>query len=369
MADHSANKLDIIQVLRGLAATAVMLWHASIFLGPYDTGPGAALFYPLATMGVDLFFLICGFVMYITTIRTVNGTTFTQQPAVFLIKRLTRIYPLYLLCTLGIFAIEWSGERQTQDLLMRSLLFLPVYNDQFPNVFAPTMTIGWSITYEVFFYLLFAAALCFRRNFLQILLFWAVVAIMAPIAMGHPPASQTYGIFAILGSDLNLLFLAGILIGALYRSSFRLSRNGAVAAAILAPLPAMYQYLTQTGLSHGFEGVGLSMALLFLLLIMADKTLDIRCSRPLTYLGDISYSIYLTHPLAMWAMMYSNEKFAFGNPYGGCANIAAILMLTLGISIVTHQLIERRLSARLRDLLLSAYFGFQHKAVTGRSRN
>lgn len=335
--------------MRAVAAIGVLLWHASIFLGPYGEGIGAVLFQAPSIMGVDLFFLICGFVIFLSSTKTAGGITTAISPAVFLIKRLARICPLYLACTLAVFFIERNSERQTWELLFRSLLFLPVNNTDYPNIFSPTMTVGWSINYEVYFYLLFSAALLSGGKFWKPLAIWAAIIILAPTMFALGPA-----FLAIMTGPLNLLFLTGILTGALYRANVRFpNRTAAIIAVVIAPLPAGLQYVAHIGIAHGLSGVGASLAFMLAVIVIADKTLHMRCNRLLTYLGDTSYSIYLTHPIVMWAVAWANERYAWGNPLQGWFCVGVTLLATIAVSALSYRYIEVGLSVRVREWALT----------------
>jgi len=87
---NTKPNMNFIQGFRGLAALLVVLWHASRYLGPYGTGLGGKLFLPAGTMGVDLFFIISGFIMFHTT-RDSDGSA--QYCVAFLIKRFPASFP------------------------------------------------------------------------------------------------------------------------------------------------------------------------------------------------------------------------------------------------------------------------------------
>src|SRR5580698_6702501 len=72
MSEHSSAKIDAIQAMRGIAALVVVCWHASRYFAPYGSGWSGGLLSPGGPMGVDLFFLISGFIMVVTT-RTSEG--------------------------------------------------------------------------------------------------------------------------------------------------------------------------------------------------------------------------------------------------------------------------------------------------------
>jgi exopolysaccharide production protein ExoZ len=348
MQKNQSDKLQALQAMRAFAALGVLLWHASIFIGPYGEGIGTFLFHAPSIIGVDLFFVICGFVIYLSSTRRTENGVIPISPAEFLIKRLTRILPLYFVCTLVLFCIERHSERQTWELLFRSLAFIPVQNASQPNIFSPTMTVGWSINYEVFFYILFSVALLFRQQFWKPLIGWALVIFVAANALGRAPA-----MLLIVTHPINLLFLSGILLGALYRSDIHFSnRCVAIAAVIVAPVPIIIQYIGKIGIEHGFAGVGGSLVFMLALTTIGDKTLNMRCNRILTYLGDISYSIYLTHPIVMWGVMWLNEYYAWGNPLSGWICVGATLFATVGVSSLSYHFMEMGISVYAREWAL-----------------
>lgn len=368
MPGNHSEKLEILQGMRAVAATGVLLWHAIIFLGPDGQALGTALFHAPSVIGVDLFFLICGFVIVLSSMKTAAGVTTVLSPGVFLIKRMARICPLYMLCTLAIFVIERGSERQTGELLLRSLAFLPIPNAEYPNIFSPTMTVGWSITYEVYFYGLFSAALFLGGKFWRLLATWAAAALLLPaLLMPELLASitQKSAMLAILTSPLNLLFLVGMAIGMLYRSPGARfpSRRAAVIAVMVAPLPILYQYATHTAIAHGLSGVGASLVFLLTIVVIADKTLSLRCGRLLNYLGDISYSIYLTHPIVMWGVMWANERYAWGSPLQGWFCIGVTLLATIAASALTHRYVEMGLSVWIRNWALANFTSRPGKSV------
>ena len=105
--------------------------------------PGAH-WMPFGGAGVDIFFVISGYVMAHTTQNLPSGQDSASR---FIRKRIARIVPLYWL------AILWVTRRTPPDLnLLRDFFFIPHYNAQYPTLINPILVQGWTLNYEMLFY-------------------------------------------------------------------------------------------------------------------------------------------------------------------------------------------------------------------------
>jgi peptidoglycan/LPS O-acetylase OafA/YrhL len=151
-----------VQALRALAAWTVVCHHfMQIFFDFQARGPIGQLFIDKGAVGVDIFFVISGLVIFLSTENK------PLPPSRFLLYRLFRIVPAYWLYTvlmalLVVFAQPLLPD-QTVDWnhLLLSLLFIPTENPGGYG-FYPTLNVGWTLNYEILFYVLFAWALLFR---------------------------------------------------------------------------------------------------------------------------------------------------------------------------------------------------------------
>lgn len=202
-----------IQYLRGIAAVMVV-WHHSRVQIPafYALLPGS-----FGASGVDIFFVISGFIMLITTARM------SVNPVEFMVRRIIRIVPMYWALTIGMVLI-WCvvpNLFKTMEIepstLIKSLLFVPSFSSAFPGNIFPLLIPGWTLNYEMFFYFLFALSLLFNQRVGLIFLTTTIVLLVATgIAFGpfEPAASIFY-------TDPVLLeFLAGVLIGEIWLLKF-----------------------------------------------------------------------------------------------------------------------------------------------------
>ena len=146
------KKIGIIQALRFFGAIAVYLAHCYYFV--FQVGGAFA---------VELFMIISGYI-------TVLATRSEEAKSSFLQKRLIRIVPLYWLLTFFMFAIIYVypalsiGSEPVPSQLVRSLFFIPFMNSR--GFDGPILGVGWTLNYEMFFYVIFLAAMliCHRHR-------------------------------------------------------------------------------------------------------------------------------------------------------------------------------------------------------------
>ncbi|WP_424138367.1 acyltransferase family protein [Roseomonas chloroacetimidivorans] len=152
------DKKNFIQWLRALAATEVVIWHSDLVTKHFSpTKIQNSSYDYLGGFGVELFFIISGYVICLSAPRYESGVQ-------FILARLARLAPFYWLFTALVFLASWINPRWTLGSLdpsagaiIKSLLFLPQRE-------MPTLAPGWSLEHEMIFYAIVAAwLLAFRR--------------------------------------------------------------------------------------------------------------------------------------------------------------------------------------------------------------
>ena len=233
------RSIRFIQVFRGIAALLVVLWHASRYVGPYGTGTGAMLFQAGASMGVDLFFLISGFIMVYTTASN-NGSFHYLMD--FFVKRFTRIWPVWAIALVIYIAAKWDLSYLTDiprlKWFLHSLAFIPtagVSGDIAPVFGFPILGVGWTLNYEMYFYLFFGACMLFGRWRWPAMAVWLLVTLIGiPYVTGRlggidgwqawlsPNTDYHYHprYISLITNPLILMFAVGAAIAKLYQSSF-----------------------------------------------------------------------------------------------------------------------------------------------------
>lgn len=182
-------KFDGIQLLRAVAAMMVVTHHAT------HSVPGA-YWLPFGGAGVDIFFVISGFVMSHTTRNKPVGSATAQD---FALRRIIRIVPLYWL------ALAWTTRRDAPDLnLLRDFFFVPHYNADYPSMINPILIQGWTLNYEMLFYALFAFCLCARKPVIVLVFLLVLVVTSASLL------PSVYGRF--YSNDIVLEFAFGLVL-------------------------------------------------------------------------------------------------------------------------------------------------------------
>lgn len=148
-------------------------------------------------------------------------------------------------------------------------------------------------------------------------------------------------------------FVAGVIIGKIYLSPFEIwSRFYANLLVFLTVALVVWQYASHFRLGHGLSGFGFSLVPAFLVLCIASKTLDLSVPKPAVYLGEISYSLYLFHPLVQEGADRYLIRLGFGNLLSGPAPIFATTVLSIAVAGLSYRYIERGLSERMRLSLM-----------------
>jgi peptidoglycan/LPS O-acetylase OafA/YrhL len=321
----SGQSIASVQALRGIAALAVVTWHASRYLVPYGSDSSQRYFLPLGSMGVDLFFILSGFIMVYTT-SSVDGVKGAWS---FLCRRFLRIWPLYAAITVAFLAYRSMRGINFYPFgdIWRDLLFLPHRNMEGTGFEFPVIAAGWTLNYEVYFYIVFGLSLMFGRGRLPFLCAWfAGFLILVPWLMGGfqiHPVFYKYNIsyMNLVCDPLNWLFLSGVLIGYIDRCGWKVSNNVICSVMIsLGLVGLVLQYINHYQPYHGLLTWGISLFPLVLLAVLFRNGVQSLIPSYLVKLGDWSFSLYLTHgfcqdALLLFVRTYLGEKYASGLPY------------------------------------------------------
>jgi peptidoglycan/LPS O-acetylase OafA/YrhL len=347
-ADH--HRLTFLDGLRGLAILAVILYHSYVrwpAMMPYGDKYAQVPLFSYGWLGVELFFLISGFVIFMTLEKSLNFRDFIS-------RRWLRLFPAMLICSLAVFAsASLFPERPRGVVAMRDMLpGLTFIEPSWWEVFlhSPQGLIEgafWSLFVEVKFY--FVAGLLYffiggRKMIVALfLLFFSATAIgklqhlfpaaglrLPDLIMENSSAAQ-FGWFAA---------------GALYYRYFHERKTSLLGAAILVALAAA---IVTGGLKTQQTIAAVMVVAIFTAAVSISLIQSILSSKSLIFLGFISYPLYLLHENMLVAMII---KIGRATPW-----MPSILMplLPIGIVIGASSLVAVYIEPWVREKLRPVY--------------
>ena len=326
-----------IQYLRAAAALAVVAYHALQWCdGGFDVGRA----------GVDVFFVISGVIMW----RITSGKV--PQPGVFIWRRFSRVAPLYWLATLLVAAIAQVSPGFLPEVrpglrhLVLSLAFIPHLDPR--GLPFPTLPPGWTLDYEMIFYLVFALALAFPAKARA----WRVAGLLLAIVVAgfiFPDSAYYMG-----ANPMLLQFAGGVGLGVMTERGRLPSRAwgfGLLLAAVLV------WTLVETGglFSELWRpvvwGIPAGMAVAGALAVEAgaprrawvhNGAPRLWPHRSLMALGDASYSIYLFHLPATAVIAHT---LGYARPW---IFLPVSIIVSIAAGLAAHAWIEKPLLAAFR---------------------
>ncbi|MGV8917638.1 MAG: acyltransferase family protein [Pseudomonas sp.] len=323
-----------VQALRALAAWVVVCHHfMQIFFDFHATGPIGQFFTDKGAVGVDIFFVISGLVIYLSTQNK-------DMPAGrFMVNRIIRIVPAYWLYTaaMGLLivvaqplmphaAIDWTH-------FILSLLFIPSENPGGYGMY-PTLNVGWTLNYEMLFYLLFSLVFLFEQRHRPLIVAAALFAVSEVL-------TRLGVISHFYRNDIVYEFLLGIAIGVFYRRGWIANGLWLPLLAIAGGLWTIYHLAPSDRLLNW----GLPSALIVLACVSLEPYFE--GNRLLKALGDRSYSVYLLHVLVLYGGWLVSLRYGL-NPYMVFA--VCVPIIALG-SWGSYEWIEKGVYLRLKDWL------------------
>jgi hypothetical protein len=341
----------------------VLCFHArGLISGPTYLDLGERLFLNGAA-GVDLFFVISGFIMVHTTWTSDGSAAYTLR---FFCRRLARIWPVYAVVTLVYLAVRNGPSRivtSTDSLLKlaKALVFLPRSDYGAPFFGYAPLDVGWTLNYEVWFYLLFGAAMLAGRWRWQATgaLFALFMLALPRLLTGHVTgdAYESYGLHPgllnLAGNPMIWEFLAGVAIGLVLRSRFRIRSRELLGSFVAISVGAvLWQFFSGYERGHGPLHWGLPLALMVLALALYNQQRAIRVPGWLKWLGDVSFSLYLVQRIPQVAFPRQVTDPEYASRLTGGGYFVASTMASLILAHWSYRLLERGLAERVRIWLL-----------------
>lgn len=364
---HTEEKVFFsgINALRFFAALGVIITHIELLKGVFGFQHlwNDPVFFSLGGLGVYFFFVLSGFLITYLLLKEKEktGKILIKQ---FYFRRILRIWPLYyLICLLGFFVLpQFTGiqisylsesfkEHFTPNLVLYLLIFPNLAFSMFPAV--PHIGQAWSIGVEEQFYIAWPWIILKSKKVLRSLVIIVLLLIFIKIGvliLGKIFQGESWYLVLknfVAMSKFECMAIGGI--GAYYlhindQNVLRHVYSNWLFVLSLLSIPILI-YFTPDQIQ---DGIHLVYAFFFLIIILnvasnkrSGKFLE---NKYFSYLGKISYGIYMYHFMIIPIVLYSYQHFGFDfHPF--VFNIAiytVVILLTIGISGCSYTLIESR---------------------------
>jgi len=299
-------------------------------------------------LGVNIFFVISGFIMVYSTRRD-----WAMPPAErvkdFALKRLIRLVPLYYIAIAATVAVSaLNGSYYNPWHILTSLLFLPNLADPASTYMAPVVGVGWTLNCEAFFYVAFCASLLLSR---RIAPFACIAAIAVTVVLSgflarHTTIEPWRSFFQFYAFKNMFLFCLGVMFGIAYQYiPKQLGKYGTIASIALIALNISVASLSYLEISSAswqvFSGVTVAAVVLFAL--MDETRTGLAGNKALLLMGNASYSIYLFHVLAIGGVIVLCDK--------AIASALPMIVLTSVIGTAVGLIVHLRVEAPIIRLL------------------
>lgn len=313
--------------------------------------------FAIGAAGVDIFFVISGFIMWV--IADAGQTT----PLRFVGDRLKRIAPSYWIITAVMVAGALAGMLPNIVLSWQhvagSFLFIPHQSPTKGEVW-PVLVQGWTLNYEMFFYVLFAAVLCLRRSARLA----ALCGIFGALVLAGYWLEPEGPVWTTYTRPIILEFLLGIFLARwwLGDGAARIQRGAGIAA--LATATGIFLLIALTGSSFNVFVYGPLAGLLLFGLLVVERKGALGRSRMLAYLGDSSYSIYLWHTAGIAGTVKIAAMLDLPTPI----TVAAGIVAGVALGALAYEVIERPIARLLKRDLRWPYRGPEVRAQPVKSK-
>ncbi|MES2016823.1 MAG: acyltransferase [Pseudomonadota bacterium] len=348
-------QFNAIQALRFFAALLVVIMHGGLYASERLNAHYASAIWDPGSTGVDIFFVISGFVICVASRKLIGSASGWLE---FAQKRAVRIVPLYWILTTSKLALvallPWAALHTSNDLVhvVMSYLFLPAKGPE--GTIFPYLGVGWTLNFEVLFYALFCLSLYLKKSTLTLcLIVLPALALMSMVKTSAWPAWSFYC------DPIVLEFLFGLMLANAILNNKTLAARFAWPLALLG----LWFIVAPPDLLLGLPRIvnrGLPAFMLVSGIVFLEPAIGKYVPRWAVFLGDSSYALYLSHPfvapIPLILMKRAGvDNFALGVVLSVLAAVVAAALLWKLVDRPLYQYLSGKLSKdRLRPKVLAS---------------
>lgn len=334
-----SKKIESFQALRGVAALFIIMEHTR--------------FLACGAFGVDIFFILSGFMAVYTTSKDMKN---------FLMKRVIRVVPFYWIMTVGTFLgvrlVPQMFENTRSDLksFLFSMFCIPfdmnsgaAFYESSDSVIQPLMRIGWTLELELLFYVIFYLAGLISHRFRALISTGFLAVLCAVAVFVKVPAFMFWGNPVVLEFSLGMLLC--YICKALYEKEISKQISNVcmiIVPVLLAALAVTKKYLYFNDFRRLFVW---GLPAFFVVLCTYVYGQNRKAPGALAWFGDISFSVYWVHYYIV--MSFDRLWFDFSAPtLKAWVGFTLAVVATIIAAVVCNMLIEKRLTKTLRNIAI-----------------
>lgn len=345
-----------IQGLRAIAALVVVSYHMFQYIPPMRTHWAEPFFAAVGGVGVDIFFVISGFIIYHVVQRSIASVDIAGKGTTvyaFAMRRFIRIYPLYwIVFATSCLVLVWAPP--TAPPPHEPLLQLLALIDDLPNF---RVYVAWTLTFEVYFYAVVALSLFLlaRHAMTGVMIWFAIVAGATVVGFLLPWGKPMDFVFC----PIVLEFLLGIVVAMLVDRGFQRFHVALLAGAFVwmavgtwllrpatfAPRVAhsgMLEAISRTFTLH-IVYWGIPAAILLYGMVVLEVRQRWIMPRVLQYFGNASFSIYLWHAVVFNAVAEVFIRFGWVGVASSTGLTALMVAIGIGVGLLSYRFVEKPL--------------------------
>lgn len=338
------TKLYNIQILRAVAVLAVLFYHLKAVSYKFYTNIDFPEFTSFGSGGVDLFFVISGFIIILVNHNKESGVKYAAS---FLLKRLIRIFPIYWVYSLSVLIVYLFYPNLVNNSQNGEINFLLSFF-LIPHDTLPLLMVGWSLSYELYFYLLVTLMICFFKwIYFKYILFFILCTILVNV------------VYEIFENSISLNFLLNpyiieFVIGAFVSYIYVISKERKLDYVCLIMLILTLGFLLYSyDMRYGYElkrviifGIPSTLLLIFALILKSQQNNFV--GKYLSNIGEWSYSIYLSHILVINSLgILFDMLININNVFMDICKITLTVLFVILTGKISYEVFEKKMCSFL----------------------
>ncbi|WP_447887716.1 acyltransferase family protein [Serratia fonticola] len=340
--------VNSIQFLRFFASLLVLVTHSTFYT--HERYSDAMTVFKPGAVGVDIFFVISGFVILLSSI-TKSGEF--RGGLDFTVKRLTRIVPMYWIATsIKVAALILSPALVLHaafdpSRIILSYFFLPSVSPD--GRWEPILGVGWTLVFEMFFYFIFAMSLFAKRNPIVISSF-IIISFSAISTL----RADSWPVWTMYFDRIMLYFVIGMMCYIIMMMCSKTTLRAITATLVTVSIIFIARKIVLdeeiiTRLS--FETFTFVVTLFFVV-VQCEPVFTGSVSKLFSLLGDASYSTYLFHPIVAPLVPTVFKKLSsHGITVNPFIVVISTIIFALIVTVIIHLVIEKPITNKIRSIV------------------